>query len=383
MFDRRHLAYIAAALLVACVATMGAWRLVVPSDADRTRAVVVLTRAVRAGETLDSTALGVKQWPLPAVPPDAYAERDSLVGRVMAQGLDAGAVVRAAALAKRGVSARLEGDIAPGRRAMAIRVSDAAGQSALVQPNSHVDVLVVVRDATADAPPMARLAIRDVRVLGVGDARVERVGGPETPNGQPLPTSSIVTLEVTPAQAELLAVAETQGVIQLVLRGWKGTDDSSVTRGARIGDVLGTADAAVGRRAGGAAAGYCCIPMGALARGVPMPTPAPGAAYGGGAAAGPTLAGATNGEGIPVAPQWQRRAGLRVSTGEPVRPAPGATPQPAPSAAPRAASAPVVAAPAGAGDTLVVRIYRGGQETVQRVEAGVAPAGAAPSAARP
>lgn len=327
MADRRYALIFAAAILTACLATFGVWRVLGRADADAAgRPVVVVVRDVHEGETLDRAAVRVASWPAAAVPAGAHATPDSLVGRVLRMPLLRGAAVRESELAPRGTAAGLEGDIAPGRRAMAIRVSDAAGQSALVRPNSHVDVLVATRDAGPGLPAVARLAMSDVRVLGVGDARAERVGA--ATDGPPQPPSSIVTLEVTPEQAELLAMAETQGTIQLVLRGYRSTDTSR-TRGATARDVLGAA------------------------------APAGGA----GAASGPEAAGA--------APRVSIAGGValdlvRRGSAAPARPRPVAETTPA-----------ATAARALRDSTLLVRVYRGAQETVQRVD----PAAPVPRAA--
>jgi pilus assembly protein CpaB len=72
--------------------------------------------------------------------------------------------------------------------------------------------------------------MNDMRVLSVG-TQVERGD-----DGKPIQATT-ATLEVTPQQAEQLAVAMNEGTIQLVLRGY-GDPDSVVTAGATATDVL-------------------------------------------------------------------------------------------------------------------------------------------------
>jgi pilus assembly protein CpaB len=57
----------------------------------------------------------------------------------------------------------------------------------------------------------------------------------KTEDGRPIP-ATVATLEVTPQESELLFVAQQQGSIQLVLRGY-GDPDSVKTRGATSADV--------------------------------------------------------------------------------------------------------------------------------------------------
>jgi pilus assembly protein CpaB len=68
-------------------------------------------------------------------------------------------------------------------------------------------------------------------VLSVG-TQVQR-----GPDNQPI-QAPVVTLEVTPDEAERLAIAQRAGAIQLVLRGY-GDPDSTKTQGAQSNDVLG------------------------------------------------------------------------------------------------------------------------------------------------
>jgi pilus assembly protein CpaB len=121
--------------------------------------------------------------------------------------------------------------IAPGKRAMAVKINDVAGLSGLIQPNSRVDVLVTLQaNQTQNTKEQAKMFMNNMRVLSVG-TQVER-----GEDGKPIQATT-ATLEVTPQQAEQLAVAMNEGTIQLVLRGY-GDPDSVTTAGATSTDVL-------------------------------------------------------------------------------------------------------------------------------------------------
>ena len=103
----------------------------------------------------------------------------------------------------------LEMKISPGKRAMAIRIDDVAGISGLMQPNSRVDVLVVI---DGEKGRVAKIFMENMRVLAFGaitsrstDGRIENI--------------PVATLEVTPEEGERLAMATRQGQIHLLLRG--------------------------------------------------------------------------------------------------------------------------------------------------------------------
>ncbi len=349
MSDRRYAVIFGAALLTAGAATFSVYRILSAAAAPRqepTQAVVVLAADVPAGAPVPHEALRRVPWPTRVAPPEAFASIDSVAGRVARVALTSGEPVRATALAPRGALPGLEGTIDPTRRAIAVRVSEAAGVSGLLRPNSRVDVLVTSRGDGAGAPPDARLVMADVRVLGVGPARPAdaKPGDAATADGAPLPPNlaSIVTLEVTPAQAAQLAAAEAQGAVQVVLRGFGSA----------------TADAAA-----------------AL----------PGLAPSGAAGSGATYAG-----GGPAAGRGWRVAGDEPHARAAAPPARAPRPRPAPTTAPApagraVAAAPAAPAPAAGADSAVVRVYRSGQLSVVRVEPIVPPAArpAAAPAARP
>jgi pilus assembly protein CpaB len=116
-------------------------------------------------------------------------------------------------------------------RAMSVRINDVAGMSGLVQPNSRVDVLVSLRESGTNRPEeVSKLFLENMRVLSMGSRTTRDDSGDPTP-------ATTATLEVTPAQAEKLAVAMRQGMIQLVLRGFDDTDSTN-TKGSSSSEVL-------------------------------------------------------------------------------------------------------------------------------------------------
>src|SRR6266496_2119205 len=133
------------ALLVAVIATFGAYRYLVAHSAPpkpATRAVVVASRDIPEGAAIDRAALSLASWTPEAVPLGAYSTVDSVVGRVTRVNVFNGEPIVPGRLAPSGTGPGLELKIPPGQRAMAVRINDVAGISGLIQPNSRVDVLV-------------------------------------------------------------------------------------------------------------------------------------------------------------------------------------------------------------------------------------------------
>ena len=122
---------------------------------------------------------------------------------------------------------------------MAIPVNETVGISGLIQPNSRVDVIVTLQPDRSGREKIAKLFLQNMRVLSVGQ-QIRR-----GEDGKPI-TASTVTLEVSPEEGEMLAVAMNQGVLQLALRGF-GDPASTRTSGASPSKVLASSRPEEGR----------------------------------------------------------------------------------------------------------------------------------------
>lgn len=233
MAQNRYTLVLAAALATAGAATFGVYRVIENTKTQNQvvlRSIVVANQDVPEGASLERLALAVNQWPAAAVPPGAFTSLDSVAGRVTRVAVFKGEAIVPGRLAPIGTGPGLQIKITPGKRAMAVKIDDVAGVSGLIQPDSRVDVLVTLRDAQTNGTQVAKLFMSNMRVLAVGT--VDQSG----PDNRPI-NANTATLEVTPDEAERLAVAMREGTIQLVLRGY-GDPDSINTKGARSLDVL-------------------------------------------------------------------------------------------------------------------------------------------------
>ena len=117
--------------------------------------------------------------------------------------------------------------IPDGHRAMAVAVNDVAGVAGFVLPNSAVDVVVTTQ--LGGGQRISKIVLQNLRVLAVGQKMEEKEG-----KAIQVPT---VTLSITPAEAEKLALAGNIGTLQLLLRGAKDNASAS-TRGASLPNLL-------------------------------------------------------------------------------------------------------------------------------------------------
>ena len=202
--------------------------------AGRMAEVLVTARNLEAGDTLVEGDLRWQAWPVSAVLPgwevrgrDGRQALARHAGQIVPVRLPSGVPVTAASLAAPGSGSRFAAAIGAGQRAATIAVSPAAGLAGFVAPGDRVDVLLV---QTLGSRRTAQTLLRNLGVLGVdqrqrADSRLtaplaaasDAIAGAAGAAGAAPP--GLVTLEVTPAQAEALAVAAELGKLSLVLRG--------------------------------------------------------------------------------------------------------------------------------------------------------------------
>jgi len=234
--DRRLSLAIVLLVLVSLVSAVGAYQLIGVETAatlPEMRDVVIANRDVPEGQALEREQLRLAPVPVSLITGEAFANLDSVIGRVTRAAIFRGEVVVPGRLAPSGSGSGIEVKIPVGKRAMAVRIDEVAGLAGLIQPNSRVDVLVTLM-GSGSAAPQTKLFMSNLRVLSIG-SQVERGADGAVLN------ATTATLEVTPQDAEQLALAANQGKIQLVLRGF-GDPEVIETDGATIRSLTRAAE---------------------------------------------------------------------------------------------------------------------------------------------
>jgi pilus assembly protein CpaB len=131
-----------------------------------------------------------------------------------------------------GGRATLSGVIRTGMRAATIRVDDVMGVAGFVLPGDFVDVLVT-RDDGEDSSKKMRtdILLESVRVLAVDQTASGEKNDPVV--------AKAATIEVSPEQAQKLALAGQVGTLSLALRG---AEDPLSSAGAAAARTVRTAD---------------------------------------------------------------------------------------------------------------------------------------------
>jgi pilus assembly protein CpaB len=118
--------------------------------------------------------------------------------------------------------------IPEGHRAMTVSVDQVAGVAGFINPGNIVDV-VLTASPPGSSQSISKIVLQNVPVLAVGQIVEQKEGKPVA-----VPT---VTTDVSPEDAEKLAVASTQGRLQLVLRR-AGDKEVANTGGATVSKVM-------------------------------------------------------------------------------------------------------------------------------------------------
>jgi pilus assembly protein CpaB len=237
----RTIAVVAGALGAAALASLLVYRALErvsrPTPVAMTT-VVIAARDVPAGTMLTSDDVKAVAWPANTKLATSFVRIDEVVGRGTIDILRENEPLTAGKLAARGAGAGLPPTIPAGMRAISIHVNEIIGVAGFVTPGSRVDVLVTLdkqgaaRAAADDT--MTRVVVSNVQVLTAG-TRYDQDKARE--DGKPIPTS-VVTLMVTPDDAERVALAQNEGKINLTLRNPLDVDPTS-THGAQIASLLG------------------------------------------------------------------------------------------------------------------------------------------------
>ncbi|HYE14556.1 MAG TPA: Flp pilus assembly protein CpaB [Pyrinomonadaceae bacterium] len=198
-----------------------------------TAAVVVAKVPVPLGTKVVAEQLMTVQYPSDALPDGVFDSAEKLVGRVTVVNVAAREPVTDFKLAPEGSVGGLSAVIPEGYRAMTVKVDDVIGVSGFLMPGAMVDVLTVIDppDETAKRNPVSKIVLQNVKVLASG----QNIDKPK--DERDADSVKAVTLQVTPEQAEKLALASTEGKLRLVMRNTIDQGDEQ-TQGVNTRSLL-------------------------------------------------------------------------------------------------------------------------------------------------
>jgi pilus assembly protein CpaB len=206
------------------------------------QSVVVAKVEIPLGTKLVAEQLTTVQMPSDATPDGTFESAEKLIGRVTTVNVAAREPVTDFKLAPEGAAAGLSAVIPEGYRAMTVKVDDVVGISGFTRPGTLVDVVVVIEPAGNNSMnsqgPISKIVLQNIKVLASG----QNIDQPKS-GDRDAQSVRAVTLQVTPEQAEKLALASSEGKLQLVMRNSVDQDDEQ-TQGVDKRTLLGGEHAA-------------------------------------------------------------------------------------------------------------------------------------------
>ncbi|HKM61712.1 MAG TPA: Flp pilus assembly protein CpaB [Acidisphaera sp.] len=300
-------------------------------------AILVASHTLRVGSLVKPEDLASKDVSPAEVTPDekrdTSAMRGELVGALVRHSIEAEQPILPDSVLRPGDYGFLAAVLTPGMRASTIGVDAVSGSAGLIWPGDHVDVILTQQLDDPNLPPgrkvSAETLLSDVRVIAIDQQLTQGATAAATDQ-----TVRTATLEVTPEQAERIAVATRLGHLVLDLRSATPTASAAQaaagppTAQAGAGTASVTTNEAPATTAQPPAPGQVAPAAGApvSATGGALPTTAAGSvAQGGpGPAVGSTAGAAIGSAGAPHGVTW----GGDVSAALGNAPAPAAAPHP-------------------------------------------------------
>ena len=172
--------------------------------------VIVASTDVQVGTKLTDGDIRSVKLPASVIPPNYFRSKSKIIGRGVILPIQKGEFILPSKLAAENAGAGLPSLIPPGMRAVSVRVNDVVAVAGFVVPGTHVDVLLTGNPAGSN-DSQTTTVLENVAVIASGKS-LERNAA-----GEPQ-TTPVITLLVSPDDAQKLTLASSQGHIQLALR---------------------------------------------------------------------------------------------------------------------------------------------------------------------
>lgn len=189
--------------------------------------VLVMKEDLPAGSFVKPEHLRWQPWPdgnlAPSYVVKGTRELDDFVGAVVRTGISVGEPITDGRVVKPGDRGFLAAVLEPGKRAISVSINATTGISGLVFPGDRVDLILThnipeEKEGEKKVRRASETVLHNIRVLAVDQTVDDQTGEPEV--------AKTATLEVTPKQAEAIAVVTELGKLSLSLRSLAREDET-------------------------------------------------------------------------------------------------------------------------------------------------------------
>jgi pilus assembly protein CpaB len=201
--------------------------------------IVVAAVDLPIATTLRPEHLRLADWPAGNQPTGVLHDIKDLPGRVVISKVVQGEPLLAVKLASKDAGRGLAALIPEGMRGVAVRVDEVVGVAGFIHPEDRVDVIATMgaRGGAGSGETISKVVLQNVKVLAVGkDLDISDYDRSKAV------AVTVVTVLVTPPEAEKLALVANITRLTLTLRSW--TDDKPAeTPGASSLSILNGVEA--------------------------------------------------------------------------------------------------------------------------------------------
>jgi pilus assembly protein CpaB len=194
--------------------------------------IVVAATDLPLGSKIDPSQLKLARWSADAIPDGAFMNPGQVTGAFVKNQFVTNEPIVATKLflgqKTAGVMPLL---IPPGMRAVSVQVDEVSDIAGFILPHARIDILVAVSNQGTgqNDKPFSKIVLQNVEVLAVAQEIEKKKDEPEL--------VKVVTVLVTPQDAERLALATREGVLHLAMRNYS---DSKIvlTSGTNVEELL-------------------------------------------------------------------------------------------------------------------------------------------------
>lgn len=184
--------------------------------------ILVAKSDIPMGQALTPGDVEWQKWPAGTTSGNFIRKSDrpnaieNLVGHIVRAPFVAGEPIREVKLVNAKGSGFMAAILPSGMRAVSTQISPETGAGGFILPNDRVDVILTRRNRDADKTgggeqQTSETILNNIRVLAI-DQNIEEK------NGQKVVVGKTATLELSPGQAETLALGQQMGSLSLALR---------------------------------------------------------------------------------------------------------------------------------------------------------------------
>ncbi|HUK26141.1 MAG TPA: Flp pilus assembly protein CpaB [Terriglobales bacterium] len=185
--------------------------------------VVVAATDLQVGAKIEDGEVKLVRIPELAVPPNCFrGSMAKVIGRGVILPISKGEFILQNKLAGENTGSGLPSLIPPGMRAVSVRVNEVVSVAGFVQPGTRVDVLLTGSPGNGEGAEQTTTVLENVAVIATGQKLEHNTSG----DAQMTP---VITLLVSPDDAQKLTLASAQGRIQLALRNPLDTREQDLT----------------------------------------------------------------------------------------------------------------------------------------------------------